>query len=127
MSTTVRELVEGIPEKQRRSVETCLEACDISYDTEIDSSVDTNLISFLKTISNPIRFKILKMTRDKWLCVCLISRALNVDQTLVSHHLRALRNMGLVRERRIGKIRLYRSNVDAVREYIGESTRELGI
>ncbi len=127
MGVTVGELVRDIPEKQRRSVETCLDACGISYETEIDTHVDKDVISFLKTIANSTRFKILKMTRDKWLCVCLISKALGIDQTLVSHHLRALREMDLVEERRIGKTRLYRSRADAIKEYIEKSMEELGI
>jgi len=127
MGVTVGELIKEIPDRQRRSVEACLDACGISYETEIDTDVDDELISFLKTIANPTRFKILKMTRDKWLCVCLISKALGIDQTLVSHHLRALRDMELVEERRIGKIRLYRSKLSTIKEYILESSKELGL
>ncbi len=125
MGITVRELLEEMPEKQRRSVETCVEACEISYDTVIDTQLENGMVEFLKAISNPTRFRILKMTRDKWLCVCLISRALNVDQTLVSHHLRTLRELGLVRERKIGKVRLYHSVVDTLEDYLKEAISEL--
>jgi len=40
--------------------------------------------------------------------VCVIARALGLDQSLVSHHLKTLKETGLVMYEKITKYRLYR-------------------
>jgi len=40
--------------------------------------------------------------------VCIISRVLGLDQTLVSHHLKILKVSGLVEYEKVAKYRLYR-------------------
>ena len=115
----VKELIEGLNEKQKKTVLRCMERCNlINPEEEIDISLDRDLSRFLKLIGNPIRFQILKMLRDRELCVCLISQALNQDQTLISHHLRALKELNLVTEKREGKLKFYRTNVEEVKRYL---------
>jgi DNA-binding transcriptional ArsR family regulator len=41
------------------------------------------------------------------LCVCDLSWIAGRSQNLVSHHLRTLRNLGMVRSRRDGKLVMY--------------------
>ena len=41
------------------------------------------------------------------LCVCDLAWIAERSQTLVSHHVRALRNLGIVRSRREGKMVMY--------------------
>ncbi|HIP75008.1 MAG TPA: transcriptional regulator [Thermococcus paralvinellae] len=115
----IRELIEKLNEKQRKTVKRCLQSCEI-MDLEEDIDIETNeeLLRFLKLVSNPIRYKILKMVKNRWMCVCLISQALGEDQTLISHHLRSLKNMNLLHERREGKLRFYRTNVEKLRKYL---------
>lgn len=115
----IRDLIEKLNEKQKRTVKRCLQSCEI-MDLDEDVNIETNeeLLRFLKLISNPIRYKILKMVKNKWMCVCLISRTLEKDQTLISHHLRSLKDMALVCERREGKLKFYRTNLEEVRKYI---------
>ena len=54
----------------------------------------------LKVIAEPNRLKILCLLRRREMCVCEIVEALELPQNLVSHHLRVLREEGLVRDRR---------------------------
>ncbi|CAB48994.1 ArsR/SmtB family transcription factor [Pyrococcus abyssi] len=123
----LRELIESLSEKQKRTVKNCLDRCGIyDLEQEVDPYPREDVKRFLKVISNPIRYGILKMLRDKWMCVCLISKALDVDQTLVSHHIRILKEAELLEERREGKLRFYRTNKEKFMEYLRAVMEEIG-
>ncbi len=122
----VREVLERLDEKQRKTVMKCSERCGLfDEETEIEAEVDEELVKFLKAISNPLRLRILKMLRDKWLCVCVISAALEQDQTLISHHLRTLRSMNLIESRKEGKMHFYRTNKDVLENYLKRVSNEI--
>ena len=122
----VRELFDRLDERQKNTVLKCVERCGIpELESEVDPSVDRDVVDFLKVISNPLRLAILKLLRDQWLCVCLISEALDQDQTLISHHLRTLKSMGLVEERKEGRMRFYRARKDVIESYLGKVRGEL--
>jgi DNA-binding transcriptional ArsR family regulator len=57
----------------------------------------------LKCIGDETRLKILKTLIKRERCVCEIMSSLNVEQTLVSHHLKVLRSCGVLKSRREGK------------------------
>ena len=58
----------------------------------------------LKQVSDLNRFRLLKLlVKTSPLCVCEISTALQIDQTLTSHHLHSLKNRGLIFAKRQGK------------------------
>lgn len=61
----------------------------------------------LKCVSDETRFKILLALKGGERCVCEMIKELGVEQSLVSHHLRALRRCGLVKFRREGKKKMY--------------------
>lgn len=115
----VRELLEMLDEKQKKTVLKCVDRCGIpELEAEVDPTVDEESIRFLKAISNPLRFVILKLLRDQWLCVCVIANALEQDQTLISHHLRTLKYLGLVEDRKEGRMHFYRAKKDAIEKYL---------
>jgi DNA-binding transcriptional ArsR family regulator len=58
-------------------------------------------------LSDPTRVKILHALSSSELCVCDISAILNMSISAVSHQLRILRNMRLVKFRRDGKMVYY--------------------
>lgn len=122
----VKEIMERLDEKQRKTVTRCSENCGIlDLEAEIETEVDEELVKFLKAISNPLRLRILKMLRDKWLCVCVISAALEQDQTLISHHLRTLRSMNLIESRKEGKMHFYKTNREVLENYLKRVSTEL--
>jgi len=122
----VRDVLERLDEKQRKSVTKCSENCGLfDADTEIETEVNEETVRFLKALSNPIRLRILKMLRGRWLCVCIISAALEQDQTLISHHLRTLRSMNLIESRKEGKMHFYRTNEETLRKYLASLEVEL--
>ena len=126
MHVKVRELLEKLDERQKKTVMRCVERCGIpELEAEIEPEVDDESVKFLKVLSNPLRLAILKLLRDQWLCVCLISEALQQDQTLISHHLRTLKSLGLVEERKEGRMRFYRAKRDVIEEYLAKVRGEL--
>jgi DNA-binding transcriptional ArsR family regulator len=58
-------------------------------------------------LSEPTRVKILYALSSSELCVCDISAILNMSISAVSHQLRVLRNMRLVKFRKEGKMVYY--------------------
>lgn len=54
------------------------------------------LASILKIVAEPSRLKLLCMLRKGEHCVCEIIKHVELSQSLVSHHLRDLRELGVV-------------------------------
>jgi DNA-binding transcriptional ArsR family regulator len=61
-------------------------------------------------IADPIRRRVLELVRDRELPAGELAAEFDVSRPAVSRHLRVLREAGLVRERRDGKLRLYRAD-----------------
>lgn len=56
-----------------------------------------------KALSDPTRLKIINALMISEMCVCDITALLNMTQPAVSHHLKSLRQIGLIKFRREGK------------------------
>jgi ArsR family transcriptional regulator len=56
----------------------------------------TTTLELLKVVAEPLRWRILQLLAGEELCVCHLVDELEVAQPLVSHHLRVLRDAGLV-------------------------------
>ena len=65
------------------------------------------LASYFQAYSDPTRIKILSALSMSEMCVNDLSRLLNINQTTVSHQLKLLRTLGMVKYRRDGKIIYY--------------------
>ena len=61
-----------------------------------------DLIEVFKILSDETRLRILMLLMEKELCVCEIEAALDMAQSRVSHQLRNLKNVGLIKDRREG-------------------------
>ena len=70
-------------------------------------TVDKQL-RLLKCMADDTRIRILIYLKNGERCVCEIMRDLNKEQSLISHHLQALRRCGLIKRRREGKKIMYR-------------------
>jgi ArsR family transcriptional regulator len=60
---------------------------------DVEAPIEGDL---LKVIAEPLRWRILELLAREELCVCHVVEELGVPQPLVSHHLRVLRDAGLV-------------------------------
>ncbi len=57
---------------------------------------------FLKVIAEPNRLKILCILQKREKCVCEIWHFLDLPQNLISHHLKILKDFGLIDSRKEG-------------------------
>lgn len=72
--------------------------------------------AFLRTIADPNRLKILCLLRGGSRCVCEIFPATGISNKLASHHLKQLKNAGLIIEKREGKFVRYNLNKKSIKE-----------
>jgi ArsR family transcriptional regulator, arsenate/arsenite/antimonite-responsive transcriptional repressor len=78
-----------------------------------------DLLIVFKALSDETRLRILKLLEKGELCVCDIVAALDLIQPKVSFHLGALKDAGLVRDRKEGKWIHYRfDDSDAFRRFL---------
>lgn len=77
-----------------------------------DEEMMQQLAEFYKVFGDPTRIKILCTLFQSELCVCDLAEVTNMTQSAISHQLRVLKQMKLVKNRREGKT-VYYSLADA--------------
>lgn len=65
------------------------------------------LSKIFKALGDPTRLKIIHSLSKEELCVCDIAELLEMNQSAISHQLRVLRNLRLVKYRKEGKSAIY--------------------
>lgn len=65
------------------------------------------LADFYKVFADPTRIKILCVLLESEMCVCDLAEVLEMTQSAISHQLRVLKQMKLVKNRREGKTVYY--------------------
>lgn len=73
-------------------------------------------LRLLQALAEPTRFRILLRLRRGERCVCELTDALEAAQPRLSFHLKALKDAGLVRDRREGRWTYYSLNPGALAE-----------
>ena len=71
-----------------------------------------DLLIIFKALSEEIRLRIIKLLEGGELCVCDLVAALDMSQPKVSFHLNALKEAGLIKDRKQGKWTHYRLDPD---------------
>lgn len=89
---------------------------DPMHDHEAEPSLPTDTLAGLAALAEPNRARIFEILRHGEHCVCDVGEVLGLSTALVSHHLRALRASGLVRERRAGRWVYYSLDLEHVHE-----------
>jgi len=72
------------------------------------------LSSIFKAFGDPTRLKILHSLKQAEMCVCDLCSVLDMSQSAVSHQLRVLRNLRLVKHRKEGKNVFYSLDDDHI-------------
>ena len=85
----------------------------------------TTLAETFKLLGDPTRVKIVFALSREELCVCDLANLLGVSQSAVSHSLRALRQMRLVRFRKEGKIAYYALDDEHIAHLLDEGFRHV--
>ena len=90
--------------------------CDTQVMPHLVTDVAQQIAGDLQLLAHPIRLQILDMLsqHDGRICVCDIEESLPVKQPTVSHHLRLLREGGLIGSEKQGLYVYYFVNQDAV-------------
>ncbi len=76
----------------------------------LEEAAATSLSDVLRVLADPTRIRIISALSGGELCVCEIASALGLSQSLVSHQLRAMRHLRLVKMRDMGRNRIYSVN-----------------
>lgn len=63
---------------------------------------EEKLSNYLKLLADKSRYKIILHLMKGEECVCVLAEKLNLEQTLISHHLQTLREAGLIQDRKVG-------------------------
>lgn len=98
--------------------------CDIIHEDAVENAKNKILneetllliADFYKALSDSTRIKIINLLEKNELCVCDISVILNMTKSAVSHQLKNLREMNLIKAKRMGKEIWYSLADDHVRE-----------
>jgi DNA-binding transcriptional ArsR family regulator len=102
-------------------VATAQDICEVScYDHEKVSRVKRELTGaqglalLFKALADDTRVQIALALSKEELCVCDVAAVFGVSEATASHHLRLLRNMGLAKYRKQGKMVFYSLDDDHV-------------
>ncbi|MFC4769878.1 ArsR/SmtB family transcription factor [Effusibacillus consociatus] len=80
------------------------------------------LAPLFKVLSDETRLKVIyALSQEDELCVCDVATIIGSSNATASHHLRLLRNMGLAKYRREGKMTFYSLQSPHVRHLIQEA------
>lgn len=82
-----------------------------------------NMSNFFKIIGDPTRCKIILALLNNELCVCDIANILNMSKSSISHQLSKLKDFGVLKSRRQGKVVYYLLDDEHVK-IIVQLTRE---
>lgn len=78
------------------------------------------LAETFKVLGDPTRLNIISLLAKHEFCVCDLASLLNATTSLVSHQLRVLRNLRLVKVRRNGQHAFYSLDDDHIRHLFNE-------
>ncbi len=77
----------------------------------------SQVVKFLKAISEENRLKVFCLLKENEKCVCGIWQCIGLTQSLTSYHLKTLKNLGLISSRREGLKITYSINEKVVQNY----------
>ena len=78
----------------------------IKNQLENEKGID-NLAKIYRALGDPSRLRIIYVLSKSPLCVCDIATLLDMTQSSISHHLRILRDLNLVKFKKEGKLVIY--------------------
>lgn len=76
-----------------------------------------NLVSFFKAMGEDTRIKIIILLLKEEMCICELIEEFGLSQSAVSHHMKILKQAGLVNDRRDGKWTFYSINKKGFEEH----------
>jgi len=86
----------------------------------IDEEIAFHLAETFKILSDPTRVRVLFALSKAELCVCDLSQLLKMQDPAISHHLRLLRALNLVKYRKEGRMAYYSLDDDHIETLFGQ-------
>ncbi len=87
----------------------------------IDTPTATRVAETFRVLGDPTRARIVHALSLSELCTCDLAALLGMSEPTVSHHLRTLRQMHIVRFRREGRLVYYALDDDHIRHLFDDS------
>ena len=87
---------------------------------------EEEIVKIYKALSVKSRLRILKLIKDKELCVNAITARLEISQPAVSQHLSILKKAGLVKSSRYGSIIHYKMDTNRLDNFKKSVKKHLG-
>lgn len=84
-----------------------------------------DLADFFKVFADSTRIKILYVLLCSEVCVCDLAQILDMNQSAISHQLRTLKQMDLVRSRREGKTVFYSLADDHIKSILSQGMEHI--
>lgn len=99
---------------------TCIDESKVKRVKESVSKQNTMAVSqIFKALADDTRIKIaLSLSEEDELCVCDVANIVGCTTATASHHLRLLRNLGLAKYRKEGKLVFYSLDDDHIKQLI---------
>ena len=91
-----------------------------------EGDVLDSIVCFFSIFADPTRVRMLSALAISEMCVTDLSRVLEINQTTVSHQLRLLKNLGIVKSERQGKIIFYSLINETVNDVMLKGVEFLG-
>ena len=108
--------------------------CEIVHKEKVESAKQTMIsertlllvADFYKALADSTRIKIINLLSENELCVCDIAVVLNMTKSAVSHQLKYLRELDIVKNRKSGKEVFYTLADDHVKQIFTISKKHMG-
>ncbi len=91
----------------------------------ISSTAALEVADWFKALGDPTRVKIIHALQQSEMCVHDLTQVLEMGQSAVSHQLRLLRNVRMVKRRKVGKTVYYSLDDNHVEEIFGQTLQHL--
>lgn len=79
-----------------------------------------DLAEIFKVLGDPTRLKIIQLLSSQELCVCALASILRMTDSVISHQLRTLRNLRLVKFRKDGQMTYYSLDDEHIKRLFNE-------
>jgi DNA-binding transcriptional ArsR family regulator len=109
------------------------DTCEIEFVDELrvntvrehmpETEVIGDLSEIFKVLGDPTRLRIVSALKVHELCVCDLANLLGTSISAVSHQLRILRNLKLVKHRKEGKMVYYSLDDECIKTLVAEGLR----
>jgi ArsR family transcriptional regulator len=87
------------------------DCCPVLFEAPLTESDARQLASWLKVLADPARLRLVSLLAalpDREACVCNLTGPLRLSQPTVSHHLKVLRDAGILEREQRGRWAFYR-------------------